>query len=1194
MSHHVLFVCAQNVCRSPLMESVFREVAPPSWTTASAGVAAVPGQAMCAVAGEQVAAGLGWGGPVPVSLPEPFEAHAPSPSAKQARTELSRPAQMAPPRTGEGSSTEPAEPVAEEPQPVAEVPQPVAEEPQPVAEESQPVEEDLHSVAGKPQSVAEEPHRATEAPRLRVNTVAPDEPQAPWAEWVSAAVHRTPAISQADGLDEVPAPGEGPAVKAESAPDQAVVEGEGEGDRDFATPEDEGETADADHGADQQAATTEATQWPDGVVSVWSPLANSGLAPIIAAPSAAETDADEGAELTEILDLRVPDFERQDVALPDGPVTLVEVPSLDGPQGSSPWRPRRAMALSWDEDEEGAEAEEVVRVGSRAWIDPDGEAEAPEDTIRLPLLEGEDADPEEPVTGTDLMLATTAPVPATITARTCSDLLAAAFGAEAARTEEALRAWDRTAAGDGDHGTAGEPSPLAEAHSTVDATPTQAAPIDQGSADQWADADPAEAESGDAETGDAETAHPDAVEDEVAEAADEAAAADDEAPVTDDVAAVTDDVATVADDVAAVNDDEADGARAADADVSSVPEDAAAAVVAAADRSQEASEDADPSSSDHEGDTSAEADVLEPGAQDEYATSEGTTEEDAATPEDATDEDTTSEDTPGGGRGGQSSADDEVAHESVEQPTPLEQGAESMILEEGAEPSVAPSDDDQSAAAEPAAALAAAFSEPGAGVDSVAHPADSNDDATADDEDAQGPADAAAEPEVGLEDAEAVEVAGSEVGLEGTEVVEDAESEAGSQDGDAAKADEVSAENPARDDTAQTEQDEAPVAEPISDETDVADALAAGGDAHDAEAEAEAVTAAADAPAADDDRAVPSAAHEEDSVEAGEPSTGTPGDADADPSAADDEAADDDADEAVDGAEEVADNADADAEEAVADTEDEQEPEPVEAPGSGADDAAEADEFEADEFGDEEFEEGESELEITLVIRNDVIAEETRPRDAVTQIIKFEIDELDELDEPDEGLSEELPGPDDSASSRPDATAPGGAVASDADAWNCGTHPAQPHRSTLLEADDVKQAQLIIVASRAERSAVALLEPQARARTFTLREALALGAAPITAEERDEAQSVLGAEATNPISVYAAILDRRRGSLTPPQPSGPWWKRRSRTDPWDVPDVHQAAERVHVSGLRALARETGELAARMAAFAAGMEGKIAR
>ena len=87
---------------------------------------------------------------------------------------------------------------------------------------------------------------------------------------------------------------------------------------------------------------------------------------------------------------------------------------------------------------------------------------------------------------------------------------------------------------------------------------------------------------------------------------------------------------------------------------------------------------------------------------------------------------------------------------------------------------------------------------------------------------------------------------------------------------------------------------------------------------------------------------------------------------------------------------------------------------------------------------------------------------------------------------------------------------------------------------------------------------------------------------------------MLGAEATNPISVYAAILDRRRGSLTPPQPSGPWWKRRSRTDPWDVPDVHQAAERVHVSGLRALARETGELAARMAAFAAGMEGKIAR
>ncbi|MFB4354661.1 hypothetical protein RAC69_16010 [Microbacterium sp. LS_15] len=123
---------------------------------------------------------------------------------------------------------------------------------------------------------------------------------------------------------------------------------------------------------------------------------------------------------------------------------------------------------------------------------------------------------------------------------------------------------------------------------------------------------------------------------------------------------------------------------------------------------------------------------------------------------------------------------------------------------------------------------------------------------------------------------------------------------------------------------------------------------------------------------------------------------------------------------------------------------------------------------------------------------------------------------------------------------------------------------AAAHRSVRLEADDLDVADIVIVASLEERAVVARLRPQARSRTFTLREALLLG------EQRVEAASIAG---------YAAALDSRRGTLDLPRRSSLPWRRAS--DPLDVVDVHQLSPRAHRRGLERAASDARLLASRL-------------
>lgn len=138
-----------------------------------------------------------------------------------------------------------------------------------------------------------------------------------------------------------------------------------------------------------------------------------------------------------------------------------------------------------------------------------------------------------------------------------------------------------------------------------------------------------------------------------------------------------------------------------------------------------------------------------------------------------------------------------------------------------------------------------------------------------------------------------------------------------------------------------------------------------------------------------------------------------------------------------------------------------------------------------------------------------------------------------------------------------------------------GKEFAASHVSTAVEGDNLDEHELIITASRAERAALARIQPSLRARTFTLREAVGLGKTRVTpaeiqrASRRSEPEQVLG--------LYAAVLNGRRGTVSFPPPPAlrlPW---RPVIDPQDIPDVHHAELKQHVGTLKELRAAVGAL-----------------
>lgn len=143
---------------------------------------------------------------------------------------------------------------------------------------------------------------------------------------------------------------------------------------------------------------------------------------------------------------------------------------------------------------------------------------------------------------------------------------------------------------------------------------------------------------------------------------------------------------------------------------------------------------------------------------------------------------------------------------------------------------------------------------------------------------------------------------------------------------------------------------------------------------------------------------------------------------------------------------------------------------------------------------------------------------------------------------------------------------------------------AAGHRSEGIDADDLRAADLVLTASRAERGAVAALVPEARSRAFTLREAIHLGAEPVEVREFETiAQFDADAASTTGLARYAEALHARRGFTAPPKAGRTLFGKRRR-NPYDIADAHHDSPREHRAMLTAVATDVQQFRQQAAAF----------
>lgn len=142
------------------------------------------------------------------------------------------------------------------------------------------------------------------------------------------------------------------------------------------------------------------------------------------------------------------------------------------------------------------------------------------------------------------------------------------------------------------------------------------------------------------------------------------------------------------------------------------------------------------------------------------------------------------------------------------------------------------------------------------------------------------------------------------------------------------------------------------------------------------------------------------------------------------------------------------------------------------------------------------------------------------------------------------------------------------------------------HEAARLTVDYLDRQDIIITASKEERGLIAMMRPGLRARTFTLNEAVALGAAMPTAMEIDASTSAVGSDGGQ-LARYASILNLRRGTMIVHAPATPRRGQRLRRvepDPHDIPDVHHLRKRAHLSTLTGAWQSTQQLQSHMRAF----------
>jgi protein-tyrosine phosphatase len=127
-------------------------------------------------------------------------------------------------------------------------------------------------------------------------------------------------------------------------------------------------------------------------------------------------------------------------------------------------------------------------------------------------------------------------------------------------------------------------------------------------------------------------------------------------------------------------------------------------------------------------------------------------------------------------------------------------------------------------------------------------------------------------------------------------------------------------------------------------------------------------------------------------------------------------------------------------------------------------------------------------------------------------------------------------------------------------------------RPVQLTAADVELADLVLVASATERSALARLRPDARSRVFTLREAAAAASLPMTPAETEWFSVVADGDR---FGAYVELLHRRRPVLELPSRRLPFRDLAG----FDIPDAHGNGHVSHQRLFAVIQRATEELAA---------------
>ncbi len=139
------------------------------------------------------------------------------------------------------------------------------------------------------------------------------------------------------------------------------------------------------------------------------------------------------------------------------------------------------------------------------------------------------------------------------------------------------------------------------------------------------------------------------------------------------------------------------------------------------------------------------------------------------------------------------------------------------------------------------------------------------------------------------------------------------------------------------------------------------------------------------------------------------------------------------------------------------------------------------------------------------------------------------------------------------------------------------------HVSERVESSDVASAHLILTATREERAHLAILAPEARTKTFTLREALLLGDHPVTDQERRDV--TIPGRSVASLRTYAEALNRRRGTLVELEPRRSLLRWRHPEDPLDHPDTHSEKSSRHVKMFNSLDADIATLVRQIASFA---------